>query len=107
MPKSHNSREKLNKDGLYDGPPYSSRETGQKSLLLRFKCFAMFKEKSSKFLNFTDWAFMTFVWNLNTLGFHEKQECSLRQLKVKYRNLMSKNRHISQRCHLRNFSQCH
>jgi len=107
MPKSHNSSEKLNKDELCDEPPYRSRETRQKPLLLRFQCFAMFKEKSSKFLNFTEWSFMTFVWDLNTLMFHEEQECSLRQLKVKYRNLISKNRHISLRCHLGDFSQCH
>jgi hypothetical protein len=92
MPKSHDFREKLNKDDLYDVPPYGSRETRKKPSFFRFECFAMFKEKASKYLKITERSFMTFVWDLNTLMFHEEQECRLWQLKVKYRDLMSKNK---------------
>jgi hypothetical protein len=49
MPKSHDSKDKLNKCDLYDGPPYNSRGTELKSSLLRFECFALFKEKASQF----------------------------------------------------------
>lgn len=70
MPKSHDSRDKLKEDDLYDGPPYSSRENGQKISLLRFECFETFKEKAPKFLKITKWSFMTFVWDLNNPLFH-------------------------------------